>query len=590
MHPRGSRDYHRRVKFTCDRCGRSYVADEKVRERAFRMKCKQCGHQIVVKPTALHTPPPGTIPAITPLPFFLGTPLPGEQEAVVPEAAPLDPDTQPTPAQMLEGLERDMAPAAVTLPPPLPPRGPQPSAPPAHTPVATRSPLTTPDPPRPAPTPAPSSPAAAPLRAPPVPPPQPPVAAPIRPVPGPPPPPPPRPPPDLELEEPSRPDEADPFATMAAELSAELANVPEAPPLAPPDPFLPASPLPPPPVAPKLSESEEAFADLSRMMDGSGSRPLQVNGGTVEQRRAAARPTPAAEAVRPTPVPPGSSRRWAPIIGLGFGFGTVIAVGWVLASSGPVKKLAGPDRPSGTVAVALPAPAPAPPPAPQPTPVQAAAPETRPPEPAPASPPPAPAPRAVEAEVAVAAPDPPPRAPAPDRRAQKPRKESPPPRRESPRRVAEARPAPTAGSRPAPQQPAAAPAAAPSPGAQPATEPAALARASSPATVAPGPVTSNTDRPLEDKDIEATIARYAKAFEGCVAQARKAEPQLVTDQRRVTVTMTVNPNGRALYPTLDDQELSTTSLGACLKKEAGKMSFPEFGGEPLRVRVPLVLR
>jgi hypothetical protein len=54
--------------------------------------------------------------------------------------------------------------------------------------------------------------------------------------------------------------------------------------------------------------------------------------------------------------------------------------------------------------------------------------------------------------------------------------------------------------------------------------------------------------------------------------------------------MTVNPAGRVLYPTLDDVALSGTSLGACLKKEAGRMRFPEFQGDPVRLRVPLVLK
>jgi hypothetical protein len=40
------------VKFQCENCGRSYLAGEDVRGRAFRMRCKQCGHVIVVKPEA----------------------------------------------------------------------------------------------------------------------------------------------------------------------------------------------------------------------------------------------------------------------------------------------------------------------------------------------------------------------------------------------------------------------------------------------------------------------------------------------------------------------------------------------------------
>jgi len=52
------------VKFSCEKCGKSYVADEKVRGRAFKMKCKQCGNLIVVKSAAVAspTPLPGSIP------------------------------------------------------------------------------------------------------------------------------------------------------------------------------------------------------------------------------------------------------------------------------------------------------------------------------------------------------------------------------------------------------------------------------------------------------------------------------------------------------------------------------------------------
>jgi hypothetical protein len=103
-------------------------------------------------------------------------------------------------------------------------------------------------------------------------------------------------------------------------------------------------------------------------------------------------------------------------------------------------------------------------------------------------------------------------------------------------------------------------------------------------------MTSSTDQPLDEKQIEATISRSQAGFEQCVAQARKNEPQLVGESRRITVTMTVNPNGRVLYPTLDDALLTSTELGSCLKREAGKMAFPEFAGDPVRVRVPLVLR
>jgi hypothetical protein len=122
--------------------------------------------------------------------------------------------------------------------------------------------------------------------------------------------------------------------------------------------------------------------------------------------------------------------------------------------------------------------------------------------------------------------------------------------------------------------------------AEPPARPAAASVQAAAASAAPAP----NDGPLLEEQIQATIARYAGAFEGCAAQAHRQEPQLVAEQRKVTITMTVTPAGKVLYPTLDDQELSNSGLGACLKREAAKMAFPEFGGEPVRVRMPLVVK
>ncbi|MFL5263013.1 MAG: hypothetical protein ACJ79L_11500, partial [Anaeromyxobacteraceae bacterium] len=105
------------------------------------------------------------------------------------------------------------------------------------------------------------------------------------------------------------------------------------------------------------------------------------------------------------------------------------------------------------------------------------------------------------------------------------------------------------------------------------------------------PLTSNADLPpLDDAMIEATVAKYARSFDTCVVAARENEPQLALGGRKVVVTMTVNPNGKALYPTLDDVELSGSEFGKCVKRESVRMTFPEFGGEPIRARVPLTLK
>jgi hypothetical protein len=95
--------------------------------------------------------------------------------------------------------------------------------------------------------------------------------------------------------------------------------------------------------------------------------------------------------------------------------------------------------------------------------------------------------------------------------------------------------------------------------------------------------------PRDEQQIQATLARYAASFDGCVAEARRDEPDLLASPRPVVVTMTVRPSGKTLYPTLDDAQLSGTALGACVKKQSARMIFPESAGEPVRVRMPLVL-
>lgn len=95
--------------------------------------------------------------------------------------------------------------------------------------------------------------------------------------------------------------------------------------------------------------------------------------------------------------------------------------------------------------------------------------------------------------------------------------------------------------------------------------------------------------PLDEQQIRATLSGYAGTFDDCVAEARRAEPDLLASPRPVVVTLTVRPSGQAIYPTLDDAQLSGTALGACVKRQSERMVFPESGGEPIRVRMPLVL-
>ena len=134
-------------------------------------------------------------------------------------------------------------------------------------------------------------------------------------------------------------------------------------------------------------------------------------------------------------------------------------------------------------------------------------------------------------------------------------------------------PSPVAAA--APARSAAAPASASLAGPGPAAIPAASPRTDLP--------------PRDEQQTQASLSTYAGSFDGCVAEARRDEPELLASPRPVVVTLTVHPSGKVLYPTLDDAQLSGTALGACVKKQSARMVFPESGGEPVRVRMPLLL-
>jgi predicted Zn finger-like uncharacterized protein len=146
---------------------------------------------------------------------------------------------------------------------------------------------------------------------------------------------------------------------------------------------------------------------------------------------------------------------------------------------------------------------------------------------------------------------------------------------------------PKAGPREARKR-AAPPVAASAP-ARSAAGPAPASRAGTESAATPAAPTRGDLPPRDEQQIQATFARYAASFDGCVAEARRDEPDLLASPRPVVVTMTVRPSGKTLYPTLDDAQLSGTALGACVKKQSARMVFPESGGEPVRVRMPLVL-
>lgn len=106
------------MKFSCDRCGKRYAtADTPVPGRVYKLKCRACGHVIVLKgppagapaagapprraPPPVAAPPPR--PAPTPVPTVTAVeiapePPPAPEVAYEPAAAPVPPEEPPPPA------------------------------------------------------------------------------------------------------------------------------------------------------------------------------------------------------------------------------------------------------------------------------------------------------------------------------------------------------------------------------------------------------------------------------------------------------------------------------------------------------------
>jgi hypothetical protein len=120
-------------------------------------------------------------------------------------------------------------------------------------------------------------------------------------------------------------------------------------------------------------------------------------------------------------------------------------------------------------------------------------------------------------------------------------------------------------------------------------EPQRIARPDPPLAVVAAPAPQAIAGGLDAEAIAATVSRHAQLFHDCARQAATNEPDLRVAGRQVELMLSVQPSGRAMYPTLDDVELRDTELGTCLKRAGAQLEFPASAGPPARVRVPLVL-
>jgi TolA protein len=92
---------------------------------------------------------------------------------------------------------------------------------------------------------------------------------------------------------------------------------------------------------------------------------------------------------------------------------------------------------------------------------------------------------------------------------------------------------------------------------------------------------------LTQAQIEGVLRASKPSFDTCMRAAANGDVKL--DGRRIMLRLNIQPTGAVTYPTIDDVTVNGAELGACLKGAARGMLFPKFSGDTLHVEVPLAL-
>jgi hypothetical protein len=112
------------------------------------------------------------------------------------------------------------------------------------------------------------------------------------------------------------------------------------------------------------------------------------------------------------------------------------------------------------------------------------------------------------------------------------------------------------------------------------------------ATAAPA-VDSNASS-LTGPQVAQTIAKFQGGFAGCIDRELKRNPAFPGGKIRIVTTIGGSGIVRQAKIQGDDAALTQTvaqgELGGCLVAQTKRMVFPSFGGDPIDVEIPLVLK
>lgn len=90
-----------------------------------------------------------------------------------------------------------------------------------------------------------------------------------------------------------------------------------------------------------------------------------------------------------------------------------------------------------------------------------------------------------------------------------------------------------------------------------------------------------------DEEVERVVEKAQDAFKSCVENELRKNPGFRVG--KVTLTATVGSSGKVKAATLDKKDLNRSPVGACIRDRAKSMVFSAFSGDDVDLEIPLVL-
>ena len=89
--------------------------------------------------------------------------------------------------------------------------------------------------------------------------------------------------------------------------------------------------------------------------------------------------------------------------------------------------------------------------------------------------------------------------------------------------------------------------------------------------------------------VQRSFATHKAAFDKCVEAGLAGPGGQALAGRKIGLLIAIGNNGKVEASEVEEADVEGSSLGACLRKVAERLTFPAFEGETVGIRVPMAL-